>query len=97
LAITDLSEFLQARLDEDEGDAALFHEFTCPARGFCRCLVPRQILDHVAIRRRIVRGSERRLRSHDPRPATVSTAWQTLGAFALPYEQHPRWREYWRP
>ena len=51
---SDLTRFILSRLDEDERDAGLFHEFTCAAReqqardGFrgswCRCPVPAQAL-----------------------------------------------------
>jgi hypothetical protein len=67
--ISDLTGFVLTRLDEDERDARLFHELTCPALeqeardGFagtwCRCPVPARILARVQVTRDIIADWER--------------------------------------
>ncbi len=107
----DLIAFILARLDEDEQAAALFHELACPAQDpqithghpilWCRCPVPRQILDQAWTTRHIIHACERHLPSQDTKaPGALMTAakiQRILGAIALPYEQHRQWREHWRP
>jgi len=109
--ISDLTGFVLARLDEDERDARLFHELTCPALeqeardGFpgtwCRCPVPAQILARVEVTRDIIADCERQLRmpgSGAPgTPPAAAGVRKVLGAMALDYELSPRWREQWRP
>jgi hypothetical protein len=110
--VSELTGFILSCLDEDERDARLFHEFTCPAEeqqardGFpgtwCRCPVPAQILARVQVTRDIIAGCGRQLRrpgSGAPGvlPAAAAGIPKILGAIALSYEQDPRWQEQWRP
>jgi len=111
VTVSDLTGFVRYCLDEDERDAALFHEFTCPADeqeardGFqgmwCHCPVPARILARVQVTRDIVADCERQLRvpgsgAAGVLPATAG-ARKVLGAVALDYELSPRWQEQWRP
>ncbi len=111
MTVSDLTGFVLACLDEDERDAGLFHELTCPALeqeardGFpgtwCRCPVPARILARVQVRRDIIADCERQLRL----PGSGAPGWppaaagvrKVLGAMALDYELSPRWQEQWRP
>lgn len=101
--------FIQERLDEDERDAGLFHELYCPVepklRGsgivWCGCPCPRQLLRQVAVRRQIVNTCQQQVAGQRGKTGRwtvgdVDTR-QVLGALAVPYEQHPEWREGWRP
>jgi hypothetical protein len=111
VTVSDLTRFLRDCLDEDERDARLFHELTCPADeqeardGFpglwCRCPVPARTLARVQATRDIIADCERQLRmpgSMAPGmlPAAAGVR-QVLGAVALGYELSPRWQEQWRP
>jgi hypothetical protein len=109
VTVSDLTRFLLSRLDEDERDAHLFHEFTCAAQGqqardglpgsWCRCPVPAQTLARGQVTRDIIARCEQQLRQ-PVRPGTLSRADEIpkiLGAIALPYELDPRWQEQWRP
>jgi hypothetical protein len=109
--ISDLTGFIRSRLDEDERDARLFHEFTCPDQEqqpsdgspgiWCRCPVPAQTLARLQVTRDIIAACERRVRTPGSgapglRPAAAAIP-KILGAIALPYELDPRWQEQWRP
>jgi hypothetical protein len=111
VTVSDLTGFILARLDEDERDARLFHELTCPAEeqeardGFpgtwCRCPVPAAILARVQATRDIVADCERQLRTPGSEvpgvlPAAAGVR-KVLGAVALDYELSRRWQEQWRP
>ncbi|MBQ0855668.1 hypothetical protein J8N05_46780 (plasmid) [Streptomyces sp. BH-SS-21] len=105
--VTRLMSFLGDRWQEEQRDAALFHEFDCPGPvqagrvSRCSCPCPAQILDRVATDRRIVRDCEQRIRREQDRGLCWSVesvrAFQVMKAFALPYELHPGWQESWRP
>jgi hypothetical protein len=109
VTVSDLTRFLLSRLDQDERDAHLFHEFTCTADeqhagdGFpgswCRCPVPAQTLTRGQATRDIIARCEQQLRQ-PVTPGMLSPADaipKILGAIALPYELDPRWQEQWRP
>ncbi len=111
MIISDLTGFVLACLDEDERDARLLHELTCPALeqeardGFpstwCRCPVPARILAQVEVTRDIIADCERQLRmtgSGAPgTPPAAAGVGKVLGAMALDYELSPWWQEQWRP
>jgi hypothetical protein len=111
VTVSDLTGFILARLEEDERDARLFHELTCPAAeqeardGFpgtwCRCPVPARILARVQVTRDIIADCERQLRvpgSGMPcRLPAAAGVRKVLGAMALDYELSSRWQEQWRP
>jgi hypothetical protein len=107
-----IAAFIRARLDDEERDAALFHELDCPIpadplirptaeRAWCRCPCPRRLLEHIETRRRIVCDCEQRIHHCDPyaldRPEQMAFARQSLAALTLAYEHDSRWREEWRP
>jgi hypothetical protein len=100
--------FIQDRLDEDERDTRLFHEFDCPVeyglRGsgmvWCGCPCPQRLLRQTAIRRQIVKTCQQQIHGH-PRRApgltiNVAETRQLLTALTLPYRRHPGWRTEWR-
>lgn len=100
--LEEITGFILARLAEHARTAELFHERGCPgSRSSCQCPVPAQIRDQADIAGREVRHCEQQIRTDDIYasgwPHTALGAWKTLGAFALPYEMHPSWRERWRP
>ncbi|UIX34221.1 DUF6221 family protein [Streptomyces sp. GQFP] len=104
--VTDLASFVHDRLDEEERDAALFHELDCPnshrtGRISCSCPCPDRILDRAATRRDLLRRCEQRIRREaegDLRWSRDSIlAFQTMKALALPFELHPTWRDNWYP
>jgi hypothetical protein len=109
--LSDMTGFILARLDEDERDAGLFHEFTCPAQEqlaggvlqgtWCRCPVPARILARVQAARDIIAGCERQLRTAGSgapgMPPAAAGIQAVLGAMTLDYELDPRWQEQWRP
>ena len=111
MSVSDLTGFVRDCLDEDERDARLFHEFTCPAdeqeardgfRGlWCRCPVPARTLARVQVTRDIVADCERQLRAPGCGAAgalrAAAGARKVLGAVAAGYELSPRWQEQWRP
>jgi hypothetical protein len=111
VTVSDLTRFVLARLDEDERDARLFHELTCPALeqeardGFpglrCRCPVPARILARVQATRDIIADCEQQLRvpggGTPGTPPAAAAVRKVLGAMALDYELSPRWQEQWRP
>ncbi|RSN15647.1 hypothetical protein DMB42_02225 [Nonomuraea sp. WAC 01424] len=88
----ELLTFLDARLGEDERQAALFHESDCaaltPTRSAgCRCPVPQQILKDAAVRHRVVEDCRQQiLQQQDPRspdwPMPLLRALTTLGSLA---------------
>ena len=106
MIVGDLTGFILARVDEDEQDAGLFHEFGCPAGEqeardglpgtWCACPVPariRAIRDIVAVCERPLRLP----RSGESGMASAAGMIKVLGAVALDYERNPWWREQWRP
>jgi hypothetical protein len=111
VTVSDLTRFLLSRLDEDERDARLFHEFTCTADAqragdglpgsWCRCPVPAQTLTRGQVTRDIIADCERQLCTPGSgTPGMLPAADRIpkiLGALALSYQQHPQWQEQWRP
>jgi hypothetical protein len=101
--ISDLTGFILARLHEEEQDARLFHELTCPADereardGFpgiwCRCPVPARTHARVRVTLGIIADCGRQLRmpgSGMPgMPPTAAGVRKALGAMALRYELSP--------
>src|SRR4051794_17130125 len=100
--------FIEDRLDEDERDTRLFHEFDCAVEpallgseiAWCSCPCPRQLLRQAAIRRQIVKTCQQQIRDQRwqiaGRTNSVVQARQVLTALTLPYRQHPNWRTEWR-
>ena len=100
--------FIEDRLDEDERDTRLFHEFNCPVEpgllgsgiAWCACPCPRQLLRQAAVRRQIVKTCQQQIRGQGRQvPGRMSSAVearQILTALTLPYRQHPDWRANWR-
>jgi hypothetical protein len=94
--------FIEDRLDEDERNTRLFHEFDCPVEpgllgsgmAWCACPCPRQLLRQAAVRRQIVKSCRQQIRSRG-RTSRVAEARQILAALTLPYRQHPDWRANW--
>jgi hypothetical protein len=105
--VAELASFVHARLDEEERDAALFHELDCPVSDTagrisrCGCPCPARILERIALHREAVRGCERRIKHEQAKglcwPLDSILAFQIMKAFALPFELHPAWRENWYP
>ncbi|MBQ0850549.1 hypothetical protein J8N05_20470 [Streptomyces sp. BH-SS-21] len=105
--VTSLMSFLQDRWDEEQRDAALFHELDCPDPpqaghvSHCWCPCPAQILGRLALHRRIVWDCEQRIRREQSRGVHWSVdsgrAFQIMKALALPYELHPAWQDTWHP
>ncbi|MGA5454876.1 DUF6221 family protein [Streptomyces umbrinus] len=105
--VADLVSFLHDRWGEDERDADLFHELGCPASletrraARCGCPCPAQILDRIAVHRRILIRCEHRMRHEQEQgpcwPLDSVLAFQSMKALALPYELHPAWRDDWYP
>lgn len=105
--VTSLMSFLQDRWDEEQRDAALFHELDCPGPprtgrvSHCCCPCPAQILDRLTTHRRIVRDCEQRIRREQNQglhgSVDSSRAFRIMKAFALPYELHPGWQDTWYP
>ncbi|MFI1409851.1 DUF6221 family protein [Streptomyces sp. NPDC020707] len=107
--VSDLTHFLDDRYDEEQRDTVLFHEFGClvplqTARGRpcpCPCPCPAEMLDQIAVNRRILRNCEHQIwheQDAGPRwPLESTLAFTTMKAFALPYELHPAWRDIWYP
>src|SRR5687768_6547969 len=104
--VTDLASFFHNRLDEEERDAALFHELDCPdshrtGRISCSCPCPARMLDRTATRRVLFRRCEQRIKREQEEdlcwPLDSVLAFQTMKALALPFELHPDWRDNWYP
>jgi hypothetical protein len=104
--------FMSERLDEDEQDSLLFHEFDCPVPADrsarpgaelarCRCVVPRRILVRVESTRGIMQACQQQIDHQGPQavdwPQCVLYAEQSLATLTLRYERHSRWLEQWRP
>ena len=108
--ISELTRFVRDCLDEDERDARLFHELTCPAESrrpgtASGPVVPLPGPGPYPRPGAGDPGHHRRLRAAAPRagqrmPGMLSAAAgvrQVLGAVAAGYELSPRWQEQWRP
>ncbi len=103
-SVMDLIEFLLARISEDEKDARLaldgpdFNEATVEARQkFARPGVggydPARVLAECEAKRRIVESYN----SPDSVGSYGDGLWEALAHLALPYADHPDYREEWRP
>jgi hypothetical protein len=59
---------------------------------------PARVLAECDAKRRIVEDLQDELANqHDPEPTTLQLADRTLRALALPYADHPDYREEWKP
>jgi len=103
--VSDLAEFLLARAAEDEAtNAGLAHHHFCPDNP-CHCGLTARILRECEAKRRIVGLCMETLAVEIPGfPVDTagfeearSLASATLRALALPYADHPSFREEWRP
>ena len=107
--MTDLVEFLKARLDEDEERLDTIDHVQAPAGHMARerreIEVKRRIVDeHTTV---VLRGGSgaryyettRACRSCEPPKQFPETAvpCRTLRLLALPYADHPDYDESWRP
>ena len=83
-----LTEFLLARITEDEVEAPFIHDGDKWSDG-CACDFPTRWLAECAAKRRIVEW-------HQP-DDVCDDACHTLRLLALPYADHPDYDESWRP
>jgi hypothetical protein len=97
----DLAEFLLARIAEDEAEIAAGFDFAVldssgwmgHAAGWGR----ERALAECDAKARIVEDLRDELTNqHDPEPTTLQLAERTLLSLALPYADHPDYREEWR-
>jgi hypothetical protein len=100
--VTDLSDFLLARIAEDEAEARREiedgyggdqHESGWPSN---------RVLAECDAKRQLVAEFERhRVEAHEGKdPEALGKAWGLLRAIAyeaLPYRGHPEWHPSWRP
>lgn len=93
-----VTDFLLNRIDEDEAVARLLpvdvspYAYACDAGREDHVAVPRdRWLAECAAKRKLVGQIERNVRATEP-------AWteRLLHQLALPYQDHPDWREEWR-
>jgi hypothetical protein len=103
--MSDLVAFLRARLDEDEqaardGDDACWHIDYCDDEGkrYHERFDPARVLREVEAKRRILDEHGSGSDSCDAHDASMrSIPCDTLLLLALPYADHPDYREEWRP
>ncbi|WP_328690348.1 DUF6221 family protein [Streptomyces phaeochromogenes] len=105
----ELIAFVAVRLAEDESQAQLFHELGCAVapgpgevpRRRCHCPTPAWLTARVHALQRVLRDCEKRIRRAGPedpdRPLGPTLAEVHVRAVALRFEEHPQWREEWRP
>jgi hypothetical protein len=111
-AVTDLVEFLRARLDEDERVARQHHLTNWHFDG-----IKNHIVNDDGVTVAIVRTTQEHIQRHDPARVlreveakrriidladslgyvTNDAEPAILAALALPYADHPDYREEWRP
>ena len=92
--MTDLAGFLLARIAEDESETRWLGPCDCRVEGFplqhgLRC--PERVLAECEAKRRIVTTQLQ------PYPAGHAPATLVLRLLALPYADHPDYRQEWRP
>jgi hypothetical protein len=105
MTVTALASFLRDRWDEEECDAALFHELDCPGQGgdprrICRCPCPARLLERIAANRQNLKDCEdciEREQQASCWPLDSTLAFQSMKALVLPYELHPAWQDKWYP
>jgi hypothetical protein len=93
--MTDLVDFVRARLDDEENRAVTTHDTSCGMiryDGTCDCGMPSRALANVDAKRRIIDACRR----HES-PDTFDLIDDTLRLLALPYASHPDYQEEWRP
>ena len=96
-----LVEFLHARLNEDEAwvEASLLRRFAPIPQAMERPDTAERLLADIAAKRRIVELHRRNVEADD----CWSCGWvkslpcDTVRALALPYADHPDYRQEWRP
>lgn len=104
--MTTLTDFLLARITEDQAEASNFLRFQVGHRGpgnysirdrvIAECEAKRRITESYPQQRRYVEIAD--TRSENPR--VVEAGWDTptvLHLLALPYASHPEYRDEWRP
>lgn len=82
-----LADFLLARIAEDEAGVIPEWQFGTPSRVLAECDAKRQIVDMCGYHLEF---------SGDVTPASDDLATATLHFLALPYADHPDYREEWR-
>lgn len=98
-----LVDFLKARLDDIDADAA--HDRDCAIvrmhpEGWCDCDVPARVLADVAAKRLIVDqcASIVSAGTMDPfEDGAPDLAYEVLQLLALVYADHPDYQEKWKP
>lgn len=106
--MSDLSDFLLARIAEDEAAASELHELACdlvqqgvvdPAFGWrCTCGRPARILMECGAKRQFVEEHGAWVRhSGESGVATVQVLTRALRYLALSNADHPDYRDDWRP
>lgn len=102
-----LAEFLLARVVEDE-DGPELHARTCSelcaadrSDAICDCDGPQRWAAECEAKRRIVERLRVQVEGVDPIGSEelwpYEIAWDTLCFLALPYADHPDYREEWKP
>lgn len=100
--MSDLTEFLLARLADDELEAGNCHVLGCMLftsfdEGWCDCPAPARVLAEVAAKRALFAAVDA---DKDPFDAMgAETAYESLvwEHLALAYAAHPDYRQEWRP
>lgn len=96
-----LTDFLLVRIAEDESRAGEHHHLICFAPGvICNCAYPARVLAECEAKRRIVSHCDLLIRGPEFGHFTESdgdSGRTILRALALPYADHPDYREEWRP
>jgi hypothetical protein len=84
--MSDLVEFLRARLDEDQ-------RALTELAGAMQDYGSARVLAEVEAKRELINE----LTLNEPRPDDEVKVERMLELLALPYADHPDWREEWRP
>lgn len=97
----DIAEFLQARIAEDEADAAYRHREDCEhldsVRPFpCECGVPQWVLAECAAKRAIVGDHIEEETRYCPTCVEQEIPCNTLLRLAAVYAGHPDYRQGWQ-
>lgn len=103
--MSDLTEFLLARFDEEAANAEWIHDSSeddlrlLEFYGQCTCGRPARVLAEVAAKRRIVQlhVSGEAWCDHCAGPGDIDDSCPTLRALASVYADHPDYRQEWKP
>ncbi|MPY55615.1 DUF6221 family protein [Streptomyces acidicola] len=101
----DLIAFLRARLDDDE-QLGEIHKPDCDARipyeweFVCRCGLPARRSGDIAAKREVIKFAawlDQNRAGSEFMEGRAQSARHVLRLLALPYADHPDYREEWRP